>query len=170
MGKHYYYRNQRINYWQFLLLVVFCLMLSDNIEYYKRYMMLNLLKKSLENQKNIKKESAKKEKSRKNLEVKRKGYISGEHKEGLIVADEKKNIAHDFPNHISKFKGETVTIFVSAGGRASEGFTGVFLNSNNDFVTLISIISSSEKCIKDSLGSIVDIPIDKIVAFVHNTV
>ena len=164
MGKYCYCRNQRISYWQFLLLVVFCLIASENMDCYNKHLMLNSIKENLNNKPN---EKGKDENS---LEVKGKGYISKCNKEGLIVSDERQKFIEDFSKHISKFKGETVTIFVTAGGEAGDGFTGVLIDCNNDFTTLISIISFSEGCIRDCLGAIVDIPIDKITAFAHNTV
>jgi hypothetical protein len=95
----------------------------------------------------------------------------------------------DFVEHLANFIGETVTIFATSGGESGSGFTGVLLFVNNCFVRLITCIgpppecplgngcdsdsSSSKKCKGDNglvrtVGSVTDIPIDRIAAFVHN--
>jgi len=118
-----------------------------------------------------------------------------------IAQDNQVIIDSNFVIHLSRYIGETVTIFVTTGGKAGLGFTGVILSVNNSYVRLVtrigpppacplgnSCISASDKkndiqerqygddkddnwkIVNDTLGSITDIPIDKIVAFTHNTV
>lgn len=41
-------------------------------------------------------------------------------------------------NHISRFIGETVTIFTTSGGASGCGFTGVVLSVNQCFVRLVT--------------------------------
>ncbi|MFU0824418.1 MAG: SAC domain-containing protein [Clostridium sp.] len=109
-------------------------------------------------------------------------------------------INSNFVIHLSRYIGETVTIFVTAGGKAGLGFTGVILSVDNSYVRLITRIGPPPACplgnsctyvsdkkdiqereygddeddnwkiVDNTLGSITDIPIDKIVAFTHNTV
>lgn len=51
---------------------------------------------------------------------------------------------------LSKYVGETVTIFTSSGGQSGAGFTGVLLAVNNCFVRLITRIGPPPGC---SLGN-----------------
>lgn len=87
--------------------------------------------------------------------------------------------------------GETVTIFTTSGGVSGRGFTGVVLHVDECFVRLVTRIGPppgcalGNACCSDfnrrffgfgfngfvgNVGSVVDIPIDKIAAFVHNAV
>jgi hypothetical protein len=99
-----------------------------------------------------------------------------------------------FINHIRRFIGETVTIFTASGGESGSGFTGVILAVNCDFVRLVTDQGSAptspiepiyDECENNgnynnnmnyerhhcyNVGSVTDIPIEKIVAFVHNAV
>lgn len=102
----------------------------------------------------------------------------------------------DLARHI----GQTVTIFTTSGGESGEGFTGVLASVNNTFVRLITQIGPAPGCALGNccderrfrenesegvtgrgrnridcranrgLGSIVDIPVGRIAAFVHNAV
>lgn len=95
--------------------------------------------------------------------------------------------------HIKDFVGETVTIYTTSGGESGEGFTGVVLKVSDCFVRLITRIGPPPGCALGSdcgcrrhrdfrgdrfgfggfsrnLGSVVDIPLDRIAAFVHNAV
>lgn len=92
--------------------------------------------------------------------------------------------------HISEYVGETVTIFTKSGGISGCGFTGVVLAVNCDFVRLVTnqgsaptcpIGGPNSSCCNDSnngynnhrqysVGSVCDIPIDKIAAFCHNAI
>ena len=124
----------------------------------------------------------------------------------------------NFVSHLSNYIGETVTIFTTSGGESGEGFTGVLLSVNNNFVRLITQIGIAPGCALGSccndkkdryrydnvagvegdnfdndfnrqclggedledtgrftcrgntVGSVTDIPIDRIAAFVHNAV
>ncbi len=94
--------------------------------------------------------------------------------------------------------GETVTIFCACGGESGAGFTGVVLYANECFVRLVTRIGPPPGCALgnacnrnfrwgsngysggnrgggnsgciNTVGSVVDIPIDRISAFVHNAV
>ncbi len=93
--------------------------------------------------------------------------------------------------HISKFVGEVVTIFATCGGQSGCGFTGVVLAVNPCFVRLITNIPemAAPSCAlgndccnglkgrnrcnnngRGGVGSVTDIPVDRIAAFVHNAV
>lgn len=102
-------------------------------------------------------------------------------------------------DHLCKYIGETVTIFTESGGQSGSGFTGVVLFVSPCFVRLISCIGPAPNCALgnacdglgfpygygskcdpkckgeysghySNVGSVTDIPTDKIVAFVHNAV
>lgn len=55
-----------------------------------------------------------------------------------------------FPALLSKYIGETVTIFTKSGGQSGAGFTGVILAVNECFVRLITRIGPAPAC---SLGN-----------------
>ncbi|HOM03203.1 MAG TPA: hypothetical protein PLH43_10290 [Acetivibrio sp.] len=55
-----------------------------------------------------------------------------------------------FPALLSKYIGETVTIFTKSGGQSGAGFTGVILSVNECFVRLITRIGPPPAC---SLGN-----------------
>jgi hypothetical protein len=88
-----------------------------------------------------------------------------------------------------RFIGQTVTIFTTSGGASGCGFTGVLLFVNPCFVTLVNRIGTpptnplinSNVCDRrefqntdsyncHTLGSVCDIPVDKIASFCHNAV
>jgi hypothetical protein len=97
-----------------------------------------------------------------------------------------------FAKHLRKFVGETVTVFTESGGISGCGFTGFLIDVDCCFVRIVSKQGAeptcplgSACCDKDdkkeecgrpskqvyySVGSVSDIPIDKIVAFTHNAV
>ena len=84
--------------------------------------------------------------------------------------------------------GETVTIFTTSGGLSGCGFTGVVLAVNPCFVRLITHIGAAPSCALGScccgvpdggygsygnvrtVGSVTDIPIDRIAAVVRNAI
>ncbi|MCM8710671.1 hypothetical protein M2651_06475 [Clostridium sp. SYSU_GA19001] len=103
------------------------------------------------------------------------------------------NLVGDLARHI----GQTVTIYTTSGGDSGRGFTGVLASVNCNFVRLITQIGPAPACALGSccdkhqgcghggnttlpsgircdadrgFGSIVDIPVDRIAAFVHNAV
>lgn len=97
-------------------------------------------------------------------------------------------------DELYRFIGETVTIFTTSGGASGCGFTGVLLRVNPCFVTLVNRIGTppanplsevicgehrfsreirSRDMYEDhifAVGSVCDIPLDKIAAFCHNAV
>lgn len=90
-------------------------------------------------------------------------------------------------NELCRFVGQTVTIFTTSGGASGCGFTGVLLRVNRDYVTLVNRIGAppnnplSEVICGGNgyttnnrpiyiVGSVCDIPVDKIAAFCHNAV
>jgi hypothetical protein len=87
--------------------------------------------------------------------------------------------------------GETVTVFTTSGGQSGSGFTGATAGFHNDYMRLISEIGQGPGCALGNcceschgydnagmncgwggnrFGTIVDIPYDKVVAYVHNAV
>lgn len=104
-----------------------------------------------------------------------------------------------FAQHLSKYNGETITVFVAGGGPSGTGFTGVLLNTCNVYIKLLIRIGSAPAYIPGNSctcsfrqefssklqfpnnfsgnvpslyfpGSIAYIPVDKIVSFVHNAI
>lgn len=53
---------------------------------------------------------------------------------------------YDLINHLSKFVGETVTIFTTSGGQSGDGFTGVLICVNNVYVRLVTQIGPAPGC------------------------
>jgi hypothetical protein len=111
----------------------------------------------------------------------------------------------DLIRELSRFIGETVTIFTTSGGESGRGFTGVLIGITSDpFVRLLSQFGPAPGCALGSCcdrrhgrrnfdedededdneemeqnrfecgrirntGAVVDIPVSRIAAFVHNT-
>lgn len=101
-----------------------------------------------------------------------------------------------FLNNLNRYIGKSVTIFTTSGGNSGSGFSGVLIAVNKYFIRLITKIGPapaspinnsfspeniSENCYDpyklddncsentdNNFGPMVDIPIDKIVAFVHD--
>lgn len=92
---------------------------------------------------------------------------------------------------LSDLIGETVTIFTTSGGDSGSGFTGVILSVNQCFVRLVTHIGPAPGCALGNaccgpmggygggygtagairtVGSVTDIPLDRIVAVVSNAV
>lgn len=96
---------------------------------------------------------------------------------------------------LSNLTGETVTIFTTSGGDSGSGFTGVILAVNECFVRLVTHIGPAPGCALGNaccvpgyggygmpgygtagygnvrtVGSVTDIPLDRIVAVVSNAV
>jgi hypothetical protein len=106
----------------------------------------------------------------------------------LNQISEERNCEKNWEEQIRRYIGETVTIFTTSGGESGIGFTGVVILVNHNFVRLITHLGMAPACPlgsdcsdsfdmekrcnhnKNGVGSITDIPIDKIAAFVHNAV
>ena len=93
-------------------------------------------------------------------------------------------------NELCRYIGQTVTIFTTSGGASGCGFTGVLLRVNRNYVTLVNRIgtpptnplseiicggnSGNSRGSDDrpvyTVGSVCDIPVDKIAAFCHNAI
>ncbi|MGI5970661.1 MAG: hypothetical protein ACOX7P_02925 [Oscillospiraceae bacterium] len=100
--------------------------------------------------------------------------------------------ANNFCDVFNGCIGTTVTIFTKSGGQSGCGFTGVVLSVDPCFVRLITNIGPAPGCslgnacgrnllgrggvchrgsgVITTVGSVVDIPLDSIAAFVHNAV
>ncbi|MDD4504220.1 MAG: hypothetical protein PHS15_05265 [Clostridiaceae bacterium] len=95
----------------------------------------------------------------------------------------------NFFDLLSNYIGETVTIFTTSGGDSGSGFTGVILSVNPCFVRLVTHIGPAPGCALGNaccgygmgsygggysnvrtVGSVTDIPLDRIVAVVSNAV
>ncbi len=106
----------------------------------------------------------------------------------------------EFAKHMRRYIGETVTVFVRAGGASGRSFTGVLMNVTNEYIRLVSQIGPVPSCglarvckvaccrcyykarapytlgrstpvgILGRAGSIVNIPVKKIVSFIHNPI
>jgi hypothetical protein len=96
----------------------------------------------------------------------------------------------NFTALLANYIGETVTIFTASGGESGSGFTGVILAVNDVFVRLITTVGPPPGCALGnaccpgygmpgygggygnvrSVGSVADIPLDRIAAVVSNAV
>ncbi|HEX2924946.1 MAG TPA: hypothetical protein VHP38_01580 [Ruminiclostridium sp.] len=96
------------------------------------------------------------------------------------------------PAHINfrDYAGQTVTVFVNSGGMAGNGFTGILIQNSDTCIKLLIIPSVPPACslgnacsgkkinplfcclcpYNRTVGSIAEIPIASVTAFVHNTV
>jgi hypothetical protein len=63
-----------------------------------------------------------------------------------------------FSNHFNNYLGRTVRIYTTSCDATGHGFCGTIVEVNH---YLIRILNATKKCF-------IDIPIDKITAFVHN--
>ncbi len=89
---------------------------------------------------------------------------------------------------LCRYIGQTVTIFTTSGGASGCGFTGVLLRVNPAFVTLVDRFGTPpanplaenicgdrreqrnhEECMF-MVGSVCDIPTNKIASFCHNAI
>ncbi|MBP1755677.1 MAG: putative rane protein [Firmicutes bacterium] len=105
---------------------------------------------------------------------------------------------HSLLEHMRRYVGETVTIFTTSGGASGCGFTGVILSVNPCFVRLVTeqglpptnplaenvcgemdngpergqggFCKGRDRMPYRTVGSVCDIPVDRIVAFCHNAV
>lgn len=103
---------------------------------------------------------------------------------GSIKASKVYLNGESFLQSLLKYIGQTITIFTVSGGASGDGFTGVLLEVSRDYIKVLSKPSSppslalgsiceiEKSNIKGdnniSLGTMVNIPVDKISAFVHN--
>lgn len=93
----------------------------------------------------------------------------------------------DLVQHMCHFVGQTVTIFTTSGGASGCGFTGILMSVNNCFCRLTTDQGTAPAnplsqticpCTREdnrshhgnTVGSVCDIPIDKIAAFCHNAI
>jgi ABC-type sulfate transport system substrate-binding protein len=104
----------------------------------------------------------------------------------VIVNINKKKKYYNFDNEsfkesLIKFIGQTITIYTTSGGLSGHGFTGVLLQVSADQIKLLTKLESApivsfkdtfshEEEDEASLGSITNIPINKIAAFTHNII
>lgn len=65
--------------------------------------------------------------------------------EGNTFIDQMRG-GNSFAAHIAEFIGKTVTIFTTSGGESGEGFTGVVISVNNNFVRLLVTIGPAPGC------------------------
>jgi hypothetical protein len=91
-------------------------------------------------------------------------------------------------DELYRYMGQTVTIFTTSGGATGCGFTGLLLCVNPAYITLVDRIgpppadplngtfSGTRRASKPNgecfynIGSVCDIPTDKIVSFCHNAI
>ena len=88
---------------------------------------------------------------------------------------------------LSRYIGQTVTVFTTSGGYSGNGFTGVLANVNERYIKLITNIGAAPSCPVGSsctgygnnynsyygcnwLGSVTEIPICRIASFTHNAI
>ena len=109
------------------------------------------------------------------------------------IGNQGANNSNYFANMLNRYIGETVTIFTTSGGASGCGFTGVLLFVNCDYVRLSTMqgtppanpLSTSicgnlagandnydPNCYRrhNSVGSVCDIPVQKIACFTHNAI
>jgi|LSQX01.1.fsa_nt_gb hypothetical protein len=53
---------------------------------------------------------------------------------------------HSFSAHMSKYTGQTVTVFVAGGGMSGSGFTGVLLYANEFYIKLLTRVGPAPAC------------------------
>lgn len=95
-----------------------------------------------------------------------------------------------FLQSLAKYIGQTITIYTVSGGQSGSGFTGVLLEVCRDCIKILTSAASVpdltlvSDCIENkadshsfgnssmpvNLGSIAEIPLNKIAAFIHNII
>ena len=98
------------------------------------------------------------------------------------------NYDQSLVQHMCNFIGQTVTIFTTSGGASGCGFTGILMSVNCCYCRITTDIGvapanplsqhicpwqgETDKCQRhcNTIGSVCDIPIDRIAAFCHNAV
>jgi hypothetical protein len=102
--------------------------------------------------------------------------------------------SENFAEHLAKYVGQTVTIYTTSGGESGCGITGIVIMCNPCFVRIVTCLGPAPCCSLGSacntgccpcyyggyrgskynyvntVGSVADIPIDRIASFVHNAV
>lgn len=87
-------------------------------------------------------------------------------------------------DRLLKNEGRIITVFTQSGGKSGCGFTGLLLEANRCFIKLMTEFPSRpsdpfgldidrrDRCHRrcDRLGTIIVIPVDKIVALVFNEI
>lgn len=58
-----------------------------------------------------------------------------------------------FVQHLSRYLGETVTVFTTSGGESGSGFTGVLVYVSPDYIRIVTAIGCPPEC---SLGNACD--------------
>lgn len=93
----------------------------------------------------------------------------------------------NFYQLLTSYIGDTVTIFTTSGGESGAGFTGVILFVDPCFVRLVTHIGPAPGCALGNgcdgmvmtgygvgnvrtVGSVTEIPLDRIAAFVHSAI
>lgn len=98
----------------------------------------------------------------------------------------------DFAEHLCHFIGQTVTLYTTSGGASGCGITGVILMVNQCFVRIVTCFGPAPCCalgsacctcgcptftgckgrcgVVNTVGSVADIPIDRIASFVHSAI
>lgn len=107
----------------------------------------------------------------------------------IIVPEKSTYIKKQHINY-SEYEGQTVTVFVNSGGAAGNGFTGILLLQTDSYLKLLMLPSEPPQCSlgnsccgKDvnllfctlcpynlTLGSVAEIPLEAVTAFVHNSI
>lgn len=118
-----------------------------------------------------------------------------------IIYSKKRTVPliNDFSVHMSKYIGQTVTIFVNGGDMAGAGFTGILTNVNDVYARMILRIGPiplyhlkricsfypacrsgfrtfaangmiDDKSYLNTFGTVTYIQFDKIIAFIHNCI
>ena len=101
-------------------------------------------------------------------------------KEAEVVTICKQDCREKFAEHIGRYIGQTVTVFVNAGGNAGMGFTGILISANCEYIRIITRIGLAPACPLNNrhitqrrffnvLGSTAIIPVSRIASFVHST-
>ncbi|SKA83023.1 hypothetical protein SAMN05428976_105156 [Clostridium sp. USBA 49] len=86
-----------------------------------------------------------------------------------------------FIQSLFKYIGQTIIVYIVGNKDGDLGFTGVLLDIKKDYIKILSkamtppVIDLESECKiedikKNSLGIVINIPINKIAAFVHNAV
>ncbi len=101
--------------------------------------------------------------------------------------------SENFAEHIGKFMGQTVTIYTTSGGASGCGITGVVIACNPCFVRVVTCLGPAPCCALGSdcntcccptfcggfrgrhgcvstVGSVADIPVDRIASFIHHAI